>query len=90
MALEQSLSFLATEVSRPNPLLAGNSADNLVKFDTAYLYRLAPQPLGDTLTGAWYAGEGSSTAAGRATGIWNCCGVPCSCTKPRLGQRSSA
>ena len=52
----QSVSFLATQGRRFDPVLAGDTTANLLKFDTAYLYRLYPDTYGDTLEGAWYAG----------------------------------
>ncbi|MBI1368573.1 MAG: hypothetical protein GC162_07945 [Planctomycetes bacterium] len=41
--------------SRPNPVRAGDSSADIVNYELAYLYRLAPESYAADTKGAWYA-----------------------------------
>ena len=48
--------FHATEGSEDDPVMPGESEDNMVMFDSTYLYRLSPATWGKDLASAWYTG----------------------------------
>jgi hypothetical protein len=61
--INQSVAWRFTTAGVDQPLFAGDTTADVFAFNTAYLFRLAPEEFGSEHTGAWYlTAEANGTA----------------------------